>query len=61
MISTDLGHLSDWLLGYAAKGDAMPPESTAHLAQVILDLSRQAAKLEQLPVDDKLVVPSDVY
>jgi hypothetical protein len=59
VISTDLQNLSDWTLTWAAKGERMPPESAAHLAQVLLDLSRQAAQLERLPVDDTNLAPVD--
>ena len=51
MISDDLGHLSDWVIGFAATQQPIQPDASAHLAKVLLDLSRQARQLERLPVD----------
>jgi hypothetical protein len=51
MISNELANVSDWLLTWAAKGEDMPPAKAAHLAHVLLDLSRQTRLLERLPVD----------
>jgi hypothetical protein len=51
MISNDLGHLSDWVLGFAATQQPILPDASAHLAKVLLDLSRRAKQLERLPVD----------
>ena len=51
MISDDLGHLSDWVVGFAAHQQPIQPDASAHLAKVLLDLSRQARQLERLPVD----------
>lgn len=52
MISDELGHLSDWVLGHAANEQPILPHASAHLAKVLLDLSFQARQLERLPVDD---------
>ena len=60
MISDDLGHLSDFVLGYAATQQPIHPDCSAHLAKVLLDLSRQAKQLERLPVDDTALVRNDV-
>ena len=51
MISDELGHLSDWVIGFAANKQPIQPDASAHLAYVLLDLSRQAKQLERLPVD----------
>lgn len=55
MISTDLGSLSDWCLGIAAKGRPLDADRLAHLAKCLLDLSRQARRLE-LPSDTAQLV-----
>ena len=55
MISTDLGHLSDWILGYAAKDEAPNREALTHLSKVVLDLANQARRLERIPVDDDYI------
>ena len=52
MISDELGHLSDFCLGFAANKQPILPDCSAHLAHVLLDLSRQAKQLERLPIDD---------
>lgn len=59
MISDDLGSLSDWCLGIAAKGRALGPDRLAHMAKVLLDLSHQARRLEQLPIDTAQLVRLD--
>ena len=51
MISDELGHLSDFVIGFAATNQPMQPDQSAHLAKVLLDLSHQARQLERLPVD----------
>lgn len=51
MISTDLANLADFCLGIAAKGEHLGPNSTARLAKILLDMSRYAKRLEQLPFD----------
>ena len=51
MISTELEHLSDWIVGFAANQQPIQPDASAHLAYVLLNLSRQAKQLERLPVD----------
>jgi hypothetical protein len=51
VISDDLGSLSDWCLGIAAKGRPLHPDRLAHLAKCLLDLSHQARRLENLPID----------
>jgi hypothetical protein len=51
MISDALGRLSDFVIGFAATQQPIPPHTSAHMAQVLLDLSRQAKQLERLPVD----------
>ena len=51
MLSDELGHLSDWIVGFAATQQPIMPDASAHLAKVLLDLSRQAKQLERLPVD----------
>ena len=51
MISDELGHLSDFVPGYAATNQPILPDCSAHLSKVLLDLSRQARQLERLPVD----------
>ena len=51
MISNELEHLSDWVVGFAAHQQPMLPDASAHLAYVLLDLSKQARRLERLPVD----------
>jgi hypothetical protein len=53
MISDELGRLSDWVVGFAATQQPILPDASAHLAHVLLDLSRQAKQLERLPVDDE--------
>ena len=52
MISDELGHLSDFVLGFAANKQPILPDCSAHLAHVLLDLSRQARQLERLPCDN---------
>lgn len=52
MISDELGHLSDFCLGFAANQQPILPDCSAHLSKVLLDLSRQAKQLERLPVDN---------
>ena len=52
MISTELEHLSDWIVGFAANQQPIQPDASAHLAYVLLNLSRQAKQLERLPVDN---------
>jgi hypothetical protein len=51
MISQDLSSLADWVITWAAKNEPMPPPKAAHLADVLLDLSRQVRSLERLPID----------
>ena len=51
MISTELANISDWFLGHAAKGESIPPRTSAMLAKVLFDLSQQARNIERLPVD----------
>ena len=51
MISDALERLSDWVVGFAANQQPILPDASAHLAGVLLDLSRQAKQLERLPVD----------
>ena len=52
MISDELGRLSDFVIGFAATQQPIPPHTSAHMAQVLLDLSRQAKQLERLPAAD---------
>jgi hypothetical protein len=52
MISDELGRLSDFVIGFAATQQPIPTHTAAHLAHVLLDLSRQAKQLERLPVDN---------
>jgi hypothetical protein len=39
------------VITWAAKNEPMPPPKAAHLADVLLDLSRQVRALERLPID----------
>ena len=50
MISTDLSNLSDWVITWAAKNEPMPPPKAAHLADVLLDLSRQVQHIERMAI-----------
>jgi hypothetical protein len=59
MISDDLGSLSDWCLGLAAKRRSLHPDRLAHMAKVLLDLSHQARRLERLPIDTAQLVRLD--
>ena len=51
MLSDELGHISDFVLGFAANKQPILPDCSAHLPRVLLDLSRQARQLERLPID----------
>ena len=48
MISDELERLSDWVVGFAANQQPILPDASAHLAGVLLDLSRQAKQLERV-------------
>lgn len=50
MISDDIANLADFCLGIAAKGRSLDPDRLLHMAKVLLDLSRQTRRLEQVTV-----------
>ena len=50
MISTDLANLSDMLVGASLNGEGLPPRTCAILAQAMLDLSEQVARMEVVPL-----------
>lgn len=49
-ISNDYASTADWAAGFALRGEPMPPQSCAHLAQVLMDLSERVAMLEAMPL-----------
>ena len=59
MISDELGHLSDWVVGFAANKQPIQPDASSHLAWVLLDLSRQVRVLERPPVDNMALHHAD--
>lgn len=50
MIAHDLLSLADCIGARAHSGKSIGPEMAAQLALVLMDLSRQAEMLEQLPI-----------
>lgn len=59
MLSDELGNLSDFCLGIAAKGRPLHPDRLGHLAKILLDLSRQAKRMESLPIDTAQLMTLD--
>jgi hypothetical protein len=57
MISTELANLADWIIAWGAKGQAMPPQNAAHLADVLLALADQVKHMERM----SLAVDAFIY
>lgn len=50
MISEKLQYASDWTLSWAKRGEAMPPQQAADLAQRLLDIASQVRAMENVPL-----------
>jgi hypothetical protein len=50
MISEKLQNASDWTLSWAKRGEAMPPQQAAELAQRMMDMASQVRALENVPL-----------
>ena len=50
MISEKLQNASDWTLSWAKRGEAMPPQQAAELAQRMMDMASQVRAIENAPL-----------
>jgi hypothetical protein len=49
-IHNDYASTADFVAGWAIRREPMPPQTCAHLAQVLMDLAERVGRIEEIPM-----------